>query len=161
MTISHDHDSNIELIGNSMVSAHVTNDNETTLILVVPENGTILTIDSASGFSIIDVMVANSSGLITTNTVEQFALLSSYPNPFNPETTISFELFVDSNVDLAVFNMVGQRISTLMSGYYDSGYYDIIWNGTDLNGSDLASGIYMVKLITENSVSTNKVTLLK
>jgi flagellar hook assembly protein FlgD len=127
----------------------------------VPENGEILSIDSANGFSIIDVMVANSSGLITTNTVEQFALLSSYPNPFNPETTISFELFADSNVDLAIFNMVGQRVSTLMSGFYDNGYYDIVWNGTDLNGTELASGIYMVKLITDNNVSTNKITLLK
>ena len=106
-------------------------------------------------------MVANSSGLITTNTVDQFALLSSYPNPFNPETTISFELFADSNVDLAIYNMVGQRVSTLMSGFYDNGYYDIVWNGTDLNGAELASGIYMVKLITDKNVSTNKITLLK
>ena len=161
MTIAHDPDSSIELKGNSMVSAHVTNDNETTLILVVPENGQILNIESVNGFSIVDVMVANSSGLITTNTVDQFALLSSYPNPFNPETTISFELFADSNVDLAIYNMVGQRVSTLMSGFYDNGYYDIVWNGTDLNGAELASGIYMVKLITDKNVSTNKITLLK
>jgi hypothetical protein len=48
-----------------------------------------------------------------------------------------------------------------MSGFYDNGYYDIVWNGTDLNGTELASGIYMVKLITDNNVSTNKITLLK
>lgn len=161
MTIAHEIDANVELVGNSMVSAHLTEGNQTTLIIVVPEDGEILNVESSSDFDIVDVKVANSGGLINSNTVEQYALLSSYPNPFNPETTISFELFADSDIDLGVFNMVGQRVSTLMSGYYDNGSYNVMWDGTDSYGSELASGIYMVKLITDNSIATNKITLLK
>ena len=87
--------------------------------------------------------------------------MSSYPNPFNPETTISFELFSNSNIDLAIYNMVGQRVATLMNGFQENGSYDVQWSGTDSNGTELASGIYMVKLVTDQGVVTNKVTLLK
>ena len=161
MTLLHDQDATLEFLGDSMVSAHSTNGVTTTLIIVVPEQGGLFKVDSAGGFSIEDIKVANSSGLISSNVVDQFALMSSYPNPFNPETTISFELFSNSNIDLAIYNMVGQRVSTLMSGFQESGAYDISWNGSDSNGVELASGIYMVKLVTEQGVLTNKVTLLK
>ena len=57
--------------------------------------------------------------------------------------------------------MVGQRVATLVDGFKDSGSYDVDWNGADAGGSDLASGIYMVKLVTDRGIITNKVTLLK
>jgi hypothetical protein len=161
MTISHDSKASLEFLGESMVSAHITNEGSTTLIMVVPNQGPLFELSSSDGFVIQDIKVANSSGLIASTVVDQFALMSSYPNPFNPETTISFELFSNSNIDLAIYNMVGQRVSTLMNGFQENGSYDIEWNGTDSYGSELASGIYMVKLVTEQGVLTNKITLLK
>jgi len=161
MTISHDSEASLEFLGESMISAHVTNEGSTTLIIVVPEQGPLFELSSTDGFIIEDIKTANSSGLIASTVVDQFALLSSYPNPFNPETTISFELFSNSNVDLAIYNMVGQRVSTLINGFQENGSYNVAWNGTDSYGSELASGIYMVKLVTEQGVMTNKITLLK
>ena len=57
--------------------------------------------------------------------------------------------------------MVGQRVATLINDFKESGSYDFQWNGVDANGSELASGIYMVKLVTDKGIVTNKVTLLK
>ena len=161
MTIKHDADASFEFIAESMVSSHLTNGETTTLIMVVPEEGILFELNSENGFVVEEVKVANSSGLITSSIADRFALMSSYPNPFNPQTTISFELFTDSNVDLAIYNMVGQRVATLINEIKESGSYDIQWNGADSNGSELASGIYMVKLITDKGVVANKVTLLK
>jgi len=162
MTISHSVDASIEFLDDkSLVSEYVTNGDSTTLIMVAPSDGELFEVSSDSGFTVEDLKVANSSGYISSNVVDQFALVSAYPNPFNPQTTISFELFADSNVDLAIYNMVGQRVATLVNGFKDSGSYDVEWNGADAGGSDLASGIYMVKLVTDRGVVTNKVTLLK
>ena len=161
MTISHSPEASFEFTGESMVSSYLTEDSSTTLIIVVPEQGSLFKVDSDQDIAIEDIKVANSSGLISSTVVDQFALMSSYPNPFNPETTISFELFSNSNIDLAIYNMVGQRVATLMNGFQENGSYDVQWSGTDSNGTELASGIYMVKLVTDQGVVTNKVTLLK
>ena len=162
MTIKHDAEASIEFLDNkSLVSEYVTNGSRTTLIMVVPSEGPLFEVSSENGFVVEDLKVANSSGYISSNVVDQFALVSAYPNPFNPQTTISFELFADSNVDLAIYNMVGQRVATLVNGFKDSGSYEVEWNGADSGGSDLASGIYMVKLVTDRGMVTNKVTLLK
>jgi hypothetical protein len=162
MTISHSTDASLEFLENeALVSEYVTEGKNTTLIMVAPSNGALFEVSSESGFKVEDLKVANSSGYISSNVVDRFALVSAYPNPFNPQTTISFELFADSNVDLAVYNMVGQRVATLVNGFKDSGSYNVEWNGADSGGSELASGIYMVKLVTDNGMITNKVTLLK
>ena len=107
------------------------------------------------------MLVANSGGLISSDMVDQFALMSSYPNPFNPVTTISFDLYANSNVDLSIYNMMGQKVTTLVNEFKEVGSYDVDWNGVDNTGASLASGIYMVKLTTPQGVVTNKVTLLK
>jgi hypothetical protein len=163
MTIKHDSDASFEFSDNneSMISEYVTKGESTTLIMVVPSDGALFEINSENGFVIEDLQVANSSGFISSTVVDQFALVSAYPNPFNPQTTISFELFSDSNVDLAIYNMVGQRVATLVNGFKDSGSYDVEWGGSDVSGSDLASGVYMVKLVTDKGIVTNKITLLK
>ena len=161
ITISHDVDASFDLTGKGMIAEYATNDDSTTFIVVVPEDGQLFELDSEGGFAIEEVLVANSSGLMTSNIVNQFALMNSYPNPFNPETVISFDLYVDGNVDLSIYNMVGQKVSTLVNEFKENGSYHVNWNGTDNAGVGLASGIYLVKLTTSNGVLTNKVTLLK
>jgi hypothetical protein len=52
-------------------------------------------------------------------------------------------------------------VTTLVNGFKDSGSYDVEWGGSDVSGSDLASGVYMVKLVTDKGIVTNKITLLK
>ncbi len=71
---------------------------------------------------------------------------SCYPNPFNPATTISFSLIKDSEIELAVYNLKGQKVKTLAAGNYGSGKHQVTWTGDDERGSVLPSGIYFYQL---------------
>ncbi len=87
--------------------------------------------------------------------------LSNYPNPFNPETTISFTLNKASQVKLDVFNILGQHITTLVNEYQTSGNHTVVWNGKDKNNNNLSSGIYFYKLTNGSKTITNKMILMK
>jgi subtilisin family serine protease len=89
------------------------------------------------------------------------SLLGNYPNPFNPETTISFTLKNPGHVTLDIFNLKGQKVKTLINEYKASGRHDIVWNGTDQNNSNVASGIYFYKMRNGKYSSTKKMILMK
>ena len=90
------------------------------------------------------------------------ATLFNYPNPFNPSTTIKFSIQYDSEVELSVFNIKGQKIKTMVQNEFTNGIHTIIWNGVDDNGKSVSSGIYYYKLnINGNPVVVNKCLLLK
>jgi hypothetical protein len=77
---------------------------------------------------------------------EQFVLHQNYPNPFNLETQIRYELAVPAQVNLAIYNSLGQLYKTLQSGEYQAGIYETNWNGRDDNSFPVASGMYLLKL---------------
>ena len=110
---------------------------------------------------ITEAFVANSSDYVDVSIVDQYAIMSSYPNPFNPQTTISYELYSDSNIELAIFNLLGQKVATLVDEFAEAGNYSSVWNGQDALGREAASGVYVLKLTTENEVISNKITLLR
>ncbi|MFH1866307.1 MAG: FG-GAP-like repeat-containing protein, partial [Candidatus Eisenbacteria bacterium] len=84
------------------------------------------------------------------------------PNPFNPVTTIAYAVpDGGADIDLAVFNVAGVRVSTLVSGRVPEGRRSVTWDGTDARGASVASGIYFVRLTAEGASLTRKVTLLK
>ncbi|MFQ6091462.1 MAG: T9SS type A sorting domain-containing protein [bacterium] len=85
----------------------------------------------------------------------------NYPNPFNPETEISYGLSEPSHVRLAVFNLIGQKVRTLVDEPKESGYYTVIWNGGDEFGGDVASGVYFCRLQAGEFTSLRKMLLLK
>lgn len=85
-----------------------------------------------------------------------FSLSQNYPNPFNSSTTIKFILPKPDNVELKIYNLVGQEISTLISKYLFEGEHQIQWDA-----SNLPSGIYLYKLKTSYYTSTKKIILLK
>lgn len=72
--------------------------------------------------------------------------LSNYPNPFNPTTLILFSIPEDSNINLSVYNMRGQKINTLTNDDYTKGSHSVTWNGEDESGKQVGSGIYFYKL---------------
>jgi len=76
---------------------------------------------------------------------ESFFLNPNYPNPFNPHTVISYQISVNSNVELTVYNVLGQKIRTLVSGKQQAGYYKVVFDGYNL-----ASGVYFYQLKTGN-----------
>ena len=77
---------------------------------------------------------------------ESFALAQNYPNPFNSETVIEFNLPQFSEIELAVYDVSGREIKTILSGQLPPGTYSKKWNGTDNSGNALASGIYFIRL---------------
>lgn len=92
--------------------------------------------------------------------------LGNFPNPFNPETRITFQLAADARVSLAIFNLRGQHLRELDKRHLLSGYYSITWDGTNANGVRLASGIYLARLQIEPMqgaprVLTQRMLLLK
>lgn len=92
---------------------------------------------------------------------ENALLLSSYPNPFNARTVISFELPAASDVALEIYNINGQRVRGLLYGRQEAGEHRVVWDGRDQEKSPVASGVYFTRLVTGQQVSTNKLTVLK
>ena len=86
----------------------------------------------------------------------EFALHQNYPNPFNPETTIKFSIPNTQDVNLSVYNMLGQKVVTLFSGELQGGSHIAKWHA-----GDIASGVYIYKLTSSNKTITQKMLLLK
>ncbi|MCK5050248.1 MAG: T9SS type A sorting domain-containing protein [Candidatus Cloacimonetes bacterium] len=94
--------------------------------------------------------------------VDATILNGNYPNPFNPETTISFSVVQTSSlVNLDIYNLKGQKIKTLVNEILSAGNHSYIWNGTDEKGKSVASGVYLYKMKTGNYVLTKKMILMK
>jgi len=87
---------------------------------------------------------------------EKFALLPAYPNPFNPRTTISFQLSAISNVEINIFDINGRQITKLYNGNQEAGTYELIWNA-----GDMPSGVYIVKMVAGSFTGSQKVVLIK
>jgi hypothetical protein len=92
---------------------------------------------------------------------KEFALLQNYPNPFNPTTRFTVELPKDADVQLIVYNLLGQKITTLLNETKPAGYHTITWNGSNDDGASVPSGIYFVKMVSEKFSSVKKLMLIK
>jgi photosystem II stability/assembly factor-like uncharacterized protein len=90
-----------------------------------------------------------------------FASLSNHPNPFNPNTTVTFSLTRASEVSLEVYDIAGKRVRTLVSGRRAQGAHQAEWDGRNENGNPVASGVYFARLATEAGVETRKLNLVK
>ena len=91
----------------------------------------------------------------------RITLEQNYPNPFNSRTIIRFALPERAAVELSVFDLVGQKVSTLLSATRSAGEYSMAWDGRDDFGNDLASGLYLYRLRTGSRVETRKLLLLR
>ena len=89
------------------------------------------------------------------------ALLQNHPNPFNPNTTIKFELNKPARATVAIYNILGQTVRTLVDDEKAAGEYSIVWDGKNDKGESLASGTYFYQLRAGDYASTKKSLLLK
>ena len=96
-----------------------------------------------------------------SNIPKNFNLEQNYPNPFNPETTIAYQLPVASNVNITIYNILGQKVRTLYSGIKHPGFFKIEWDGKNSNGINLNSGLYFYRMETGNFTKTRTMILLK
>ncbi|MEJ2055285.1 MAG: T9SS type A sorting domain-containing protein [Calditrichaceae bacterium] len=93
-------------------------------------------------------------------TPQNFTLDQNYPNPFNPVTTIHYRLAKSANVKLIVYNMLGQKIRTLVDGNQLSGNYTVKWNGSNEFGQQAASGVYIYRMIVNGKSLENRKMIL-
>jgi hypothetical protein len=91
----------------------------------------------------------------------EFALHENYPNPFNPSTTLRFELPEVSNITLTIYNMLGQKVRTYDMKSTPAGHHSLKWNATNNYGDPVGAGVYLYQLQTKDFVKTRKMVLLK
>ncbi len=128
----------------------------------VAEAGGMLWVAGDAGTILRKGLFTFDDGIDDRTLVSGFQLSGNYPNPFNPQTTISFRLDTDSQVTLAVYNSLGQRVALLMQDrVMPAGAYTRLWNGHGDHGEQLASGLYFCRMTTPSAVKSIKMLLLK
>ena len=90
-----------------------------------------------------------------------YALNQNFPNPFNPETTISYDIANPGLVELEIYNVTGQLVDRLVSKRQPAGRYHVVWGGADASGRHVASGVYFYRLDTKDFRAVKKLMLLK
>jgi flagellar hook assembly protein FlgD len=85
----------------------------------------------------------------------------NYPNPFNPSTSIVVELAEDSDLNVAVYDMLGRLVKTLASGSHVSGGHILDWDGTDNTGASVQAGIYFARMVTPTHSQTIQMQMVK
>jgi flagellar hook assembly protein FlgD len=116
------------------------------------------TLTPSSSISVTVVVVTGKSEPLLP---DAFSLSQNYPNPFNSETEIEYTLPKDCHVELTLYNILGQKVKTLVNQYQDAGYKMVHWNSRDDEGNEVASGIYFYKIEAERYVSVKKMIVLK
>ncbi|MCK5125453.1 MAG: T9SS type A sorting domain-containing protein [candidate division Zixibacteria bacterium] len=90
-----------------------------------------------------------------------YALSQNFPNPFNPTTTISYSLPEAGDVEISVFNVLGQKVRVLVEGHQEAGEHEVMWDSKDTNGEQVASGVYFYRSQVNDFSETRKMVLLK
>jgi len=88
-------------------------------------------------------------------------LLQNFPNPFNPETKINYQLPKRSYVRITIYNLQGQLIKVLLEQEQPEGYYRLKWNATNNQGDKLPSGLYLYHMETDGFVEIKKMILMR
>jgi len=88
-------------------------------------------------------------------------LVSTFPNPFNPDVTVQYQLPAVEDIKIDVYNMLGQSVKSLVNRRHAGGHYSVVWNGRNENGQAVGTGIYFVVVTRASGTSVSKVTLLK
>ena len=154
MTLTHGSDFTIDLTEYALHADYRTENNTTTLIVVVPEKEEIFTY--SGDFDIADMIIANSHSEIKMSIPRKFELSQAYPNPFNPSTSISLHMPMNGNVNVQVYDLNGRVVQTLLTGVQSKGDYSIIWNA-----SGQSSGMYLIRAKMVEQTAVQKVLLLK
>ncbi|KPL03865.1 MAG: hypothetical protein AMJ90_02850 [candidate division Zixibacteria bacterium SM23_73_2] len=93
--------------------------------------------------------------------LKKFELYPNYPNPFNPTTTIEYSLAQNSWVNLSIYNLLGQKVKTLINEYQNKGPKTVRWDGKDEYGETLSSGVYFCRLRAEEFSQSEKMILIR
>ena len=112
-------------------------------------------------------MIGNEPGRELDNFSEEkflpsgYSISANYPNPFNPTTTIDFQLPENSHVKIKVFNLRGEIVATLIDRQMNAGSYSAKWDGLHSSDTPLPSGVYIYSIVAGDFSQTRKMILLK
>ena len=132
--------------------------------------GEIMYVHTTSGtysFDISEIDYIDFSDIVSVEDFEKIfssipvKLMQNYPNPFNPETTIEFELSKPGKTEVAIYNIKGQKVKTLIDEKLESGMHSLIWFGKDDRGKKVASGIYFYQVEVNKETKVKKMLLVK
>ena len=101
------------------------------------------------------------SGVGDLPTPADWAVLGAYPNPFNPQVAIDFELSAPQVIRLEIVDLAGRQVATLTEGSFAAGHHQASWNGRDDRGHGVPSGIYFLVLKGEAGIASRKVMLVR
>ena len=90
-----------------------------------------------------------------------FNLYNAYPNPFNPVTTLRYDLPEDAVVNITIYDMMGRQVNTLINNQQTAGYKTVEWNATNDIGKPVSAGVYIYQIRAGEFVQTKKMILLK
>ena len=93
--------------------------------------------------------------------LDNYKLINNYPNPFNPVTTLRYDLPENSHVNITIYDMLGRQVKNLINQTQDAGYRSVRWNATDDYGKPVSAGIYLYQIQAGEFVQTKKMMLLK
>jgi flagellar hook assembly protein FlgD len=105
--------------------------------------------------------VNNAAGVTLKALPSTYTLSQNFPNPFNPTTTIEYSIPTTGNVSLAIYNVAGQKIRTLVNASQSANFYKVVWDGKNDNGMTVGTGTYFYKLVSGNYSKIVKMTLMK
>jgi hypothetical protein len=122
----------------------------------------------STSFSIQDIQKLTFSGIGTgvdnervANVIRTFSLLQNFPNPFNPTTTIEYQLPKTGIVRIKIFNINGQLVKAFEIKDQNSGTHAVVWDGKNNGGQNVATGMYICQVAFENSVLAKKMLFIK
>jgi len=98
---------------------------------------------------------------VTVDAPKEFHLYDNYPNPFNPSTTIAFELPKQSRVKVIIYDILGRMVKQLADETKQAGYVEYVWDGRNDHGSTVSSGLYFCRVSTENWHGVKKLVMAK
>jgi len=119
--------------------------------------------DNICYFDNISFSPSNSVGIDNRNETfpQGFALEQNFPNPFNPITTLRYDLPENSYVNVIIYDMLGREVKTLVNQTQDAGYKSVIWDATNDYGKPVSAGVYLYQIQAGEFVQTKKMVLLK
>ena len=126
----------------------------------------ILEVNGAScQFALDDIYWSGGGELMTVSTtnllLEEFALKDNYPNPFNPVTTLRYEIAVNTNVKITIYDMMGRLVKILTDKMEMAGYKSIKWNGKNDRNEPVSAGLYLYTIQAGDYIKTRKMVLIK
>jgi len=108
-----------------------------------------------------DSIYVGGAAKLAASVPSEFEFSQNYPNPFNLSTSISFSLPSPAEVNMSIYNILGEKVKTVAEGWFEAGSHTVTWDGTNESGSVVASGIYFYRLTAGENVVIKKMSLLK